>query len=193
MKYENVNVLVDITKSMKTFLSNKQDMDQMIRDKNMSIARLNIYDDITKICVYEKGILKQEVCIGIGKNQVKIDKDNKISYISNDIRDLGRLYGFNLSIGDEINIDEIRGLCKILANVIKASINLNDYSWGFSKLIVGGKELLENDYRPNKIIITGFSSNEVLNQSDSEVFENGNIASLLYEEISNYNEVENKE
>lgn len=187
MKGDEVTILLDRIESVKTFLNKGCDVDKVIKDKNLSAARVNIKDNITKICVYEKGNLKQEIDVSIGLEEFKIDDDNKIVYINEEIRDLGRLYGLNLTVGDTVDVNKVRGLCKILVKVITAAINLNDYSWGFSRLIVGGNELFENDYRPNKIIITGFTSDDIVedNQYDN-LFKNKNIAPILYQEINNY-------
>ena len=66
------------------------------------------------------------------------------------------------------NVEKIRGLCKILANIMITTIHMNDYSWGFSKMVIKGKKSFEQDFCPNLIIFTGIASKYIFNKNEKK-------------------------
>ena len=75
---------------------------------------------------------------------------------------------------------------QILANIMITTIHMNDYSWGFSKMVIKGKKSFEQDFCPNLIIFTGIASKYIFNKNEENVFADGNIGMLLCQEINNY-------
>ena len=133
MKDKFVNIVIDKNEGSRFLVSEDNSIDtvNLSNDKQISIARINIKDDVTTVCLYENGESKGTISLNIGTKQVKIDSNsNKIIYVDKDIRDLARLYSINLNEGETTNVEKIRGLCKILANIMITTIHMNDYSWG---------------------------------------------------------------
>ena len=130
MNNKFVSIVIDKEEGSRFLVSDDRSIDtvDLSNDKQTSIARINIKDDITTVCRYENGESKGTISLNIGKEQVKIDSSsNKITYVDNNIRDLARLYSINLNEGETTNVEKIRGLCKILANIMITTINMNDY------------------------------------------------------------------
>ena len=189
MKDKFVNIVIDKNEGSRYLVSEDNSIDtvNLSNDKQISIARINIKDDVTTVCLYENGESKGTISLNIGTKQVKIDSNsNKIIYVDKDIRDLARLYSINLNEGETTNVEKIRGLCKILANIMITTIHMNDYSWGFSKMVIKGKKSFEQDFCPNLIIFTGIASKYIFNKNEENVFADGNIGMLLCQEINNY-------
>ena len=189
MNNKFVSIVIDKEEGSRFLVSNDRSIDtvDLSNDKQTSIARINIKDDITTVCRYENGESKGTISLNIGKEQVKIDSSsNKITYVDNNIRDLARLYSIDLNEGETTDVEKIRGLCKILADIMITTIHLSDYSWGFSKMVINGRKSFEEDFTPSIIIFTGIAAKYIFNKNEKNVFEDGNIGMLLCQEINNY-------
>ena len=179
MNNKFVSIVIDKEEGSRFLVSDDRSIDtvDLSNDKQTSIARINIKDDITTVCRYENGESKGTISLNIGKEQVKID---------NNIRDLARLYSIDLNEGETTDVEKIRGLCKILADIMITTIHLSDYSWGFSKMVINGRKSFEEDFSPSIIIFTGIAAKYIFNKNEKNVFEDGNIGMLLCQEINNY-------
>ncbi|MFR1851468.1 MULTISPECIES: ethanolamine ammonia-lyase reactivating factor EutA [Clostridia] len=189
MNNKFVSIVIDKEEGSRFLVSDDRSIDtvDLSNDKQTSIARINIKDDITTVCRYENGESKGTISLNIGKEQVKIDSSsNKITYVDNNIRDLARLYSIDLNEGETTDVEKIRGLCKILADIMITTIHLSDYSWGFSKIVINGRKSFEEDFSPSIIIFTGIAAKYIFNKNEKNVFEDGNIGMLLCQEINNY-------
>ena len=189
MNNKFVSIVIDKEEGSRFLVSDDRSIDtvDLSNDKQTSIARINIKDDITTVCRYENGESKGTISLNIGKEQVKIDSSsNKITYVDNNIRDLARLYSIDLNEGETTDVEKIRGLCKILADIMITTIHLSDYSWGFSKMVINGRKSSEEDFSPSIIIFTGIAAKYIFNKNEKNVFEDGNIGMLLCQEINNY-------
>ena len=189
MNNKFVSIVIDKEEGSRFLVSDDRSIDtvDLSNDKQTSIARINIKDDITTVCRYENGESKGTLSLNIGKEQVKIDSSsNKITYVDNNIRDLARLYSIDLNEGETTDVEKIRGLCKILADIMITTIHLSDYSWGFSKMVINGRKSFEEDFSPSIIIFTGIAAKYIFNKNEKNVFEDGNIGMLLCQEINNY-------
>ena len=189
MNNKFVSIVIDKEECSRFLVSDDRSIDtvDLSNDKQTSIARINIKDDITTVCRYENGESKGTISLNIGKEQVKIDSSsNKITYVDNNIRDLARLYSIDLNEGETTDVEKIRGLCKILADIMITTIHLSDYSWGFSKMVINGRKSFEEDFSPSIIIFTGIAAKYIFNKNEKNVFEDGNIGMLLCQEINNY-------
>ena len=189
MNNKFVSIVIDKEEGSRFLVSDDRSIDtvDLSNDKQTSIARINIKDDITTVCRYENGESKGTISLNIGKEQVKIDSSsNKITYVDNNIRDLARLYSIDLNEGETTDVEKIRGLCKILADIMITTIHLSDYSWGFSKMVINGRKSFEEDFSPSIIIFTGIAPKYIFNKNEKNVFEDGNIGMLLCQEINNY-------
>lgn len=189
MNNKFVSIVIDKEEGSRFLVSDDRSIDtvDLSNDKQTSIARINIKDDITTVCRYENGESKGTISLNIGKEQVKIDSSsNKITYVDNNIRDLARLYSIDLNEGETTDVEKIRGLCKILADIMITTIHLSDYSWGFSKMVINGRKSFEEDFSPSIIIFNGIAAKYIFNKNEKNVFEDGNIGMLLCQEINNY-------
>lgn len=189
MNNKFVSIVIDKEEGSRFLVSDDRSIDtvDLSNDKQTSIARINIKNDITTVCRYENGESKGTISLNIGKEQVKIDSSsNKITYVDNNIRDLARLYSIDLNEGETTDVEKIRGLCKILADIMITTIHLSDYSWGFSKMVINGRKSFEEDFSPSIIIFTGIAAKYIFNKNEKNVFEDGNIGMLLCQEINNY-------
>ena len=189
MNNKFVSIVIDKEEGSRFLVSDDRSIDtvDLSNDKQTSIAKINIKDDITTVCRYENGESKGTISLNIGKEQVKIDSSsNKITYVDNNIRDLARLYSIDLNEGETTDVEKIRGLCKILADIMITTIHLSDYSWGFSKMVINGRKSFEEDFSPSIIIFTGIAAKYIFNKNEKNVFEDGNIGMLLCQEINNY-------
>ena len=189
MNNKFVSIVIDKEEGSRFLVSDDRSIDtvDLSNDKQTSIARINIKDDITTGCRYENGESQGTISLNIGKEQVKIDSSsNKITYVDNNIRDLARLYSIDLNEGETTDVEKIRGLCKILADIMITTIHLSDYSWGFSKMVINGRKSFEEDFSPSIIIFTGIAAKYIFNKNEKNVFEDGNIGMLLCQEINNY-------
>ena len=102
MNNKFVSIVIDKEEGSRFLVSDDRSIDtvDLSNDKQTSIARINIKDDITTVCRYENGESKGTISLNIGKEQVKIDSSsNKITYVDNNIRDLARLYSIDLNEG----------------------------------------------------------------------------------------------
>ena len=189
MNNKFVSIVIDKEEGSRFLVSDDRSIDtvDLSNDKQTSIARINIKDDITTVCRYENGESKGTISLNIGKEQVKIDSSsNKITYVDYNIRDLARLYSIDLNEGETTDVEKIRGLCKILADIMITTIHLSDYSWGFSKMVINGRKSFEEDFSPSIIIFTGIAAKYIFNKNEENVFADGNIGMLLCQEINNY-------
>ena len=189
MNNKFVSIVIDKEEGSRFLVSDDNSINtvDLSNDKQTSIARINIKDDVTTVCLYKNGESKGTISLNIGKEQVKIDSNsNKITYVDDNIRDLSRLYNIDIHEGETIDVEKIKGLCKILANIMITTAHLSDYSWGFSKMIINGKKSFEEDFSPSIIIFTGIAAKYIFNKNQDNVFEDGNIGMLLCQEINNY-------
>ena len=185
-----VNIVIDKDKGSRFLVSEDNSIDTigLSNDRQTSIARINIKDEVTTVCLYHNGESKGTISLNIGKNQVKIDSNSKvITHLDNGIRDLARLYSIDLQEGEVTDVKKIKELCRILANVMITTIHLNDYSWGFSKMVINGRRSIEEDFSPNIIIFTGIASKYIFDDKEEDAFMDGNIGMLLYQAINDYN------
>ena len=89
MNNKFVSIVIDKEEGSRFLVSDDRSIDtvDLSNDKQTSIARINIKDDITTVCRYENGESKGTISLNIGKEQVKIkrkgNKDEKIFYHRN--------------------------------------------------------------------------------------------------------------
>ena len=87
MKDKFVNIVIDKNEGSRFLISEDNSIDtvNLSNDKQISIARINIKDDVTTVCLYENGESKGTISLNIGTKQVKIDSNsNKIIYVDKD-------------------------------------------------------------------------------------------------------------
>lgn len=148
--------------------------------ENITIANLDIGGGTTNTGVFHVGEPIDTACFDIGGRLIIIDESKTITYISEKVQELCNYHGIDLKVGQKADLDKLKAICQVMANVLLSSVRLKEEDKSLDLAISPKGKKLRNDYKIDKISFTGGVSQYIYNPSkDTDYFIYNDIGPLL--------------
>lgn len=148
--------------------------------ENITIANLDIGGGTTNTGVFHVGEPIDTACFDIGGRLIIIDESKTITYISEKVQELCNYHGIDLKVGQKADLDKLKAICQVMANVLLSSVHLKEEDESLDLAISPKGKKLRNDYKIDKISFTGGVSQYIYNPSkDTDYFIYNDIGPLL--------------
>ena len=148
--------------------------------ENITIANLDIGGGTTNTGVFHVGEPIDTACFDIGGRLIIIDESKTITYISEKVQELCNYHGIDLKVGQKADLDKLKAICQVMANVLLSSVHLKEEDESLGLAISPKGKKLRNDYKIDKISFTGGVSQYIYNPSkDTDYFIYNDIGPLL--------------
>ena len=144
--------------------------------KRKPVVNLDIGGGTTNLAVFKDGEVIDTACFDIGGRLIKLDQQQKITYIAPKIQEIINKKGLTLHLGDQATEQNLLPIISELVAVLENSIGLGTQS-PFYQLLVTNHPLRKAEELP----IVTFSGGVVdcLNTTSTNLFKYGDIGLLL--------------
>ena len=144
--------------------------------KRKPVVNLDIGGGTTNLAVFKDGEVIDTACFDIGGRLIKLDQQQKITYIAPKIQEIINKKGLTLHLGDQATEQNLLPIISELVAVLENSIGLGTQS-PFYQLLVTNHPLRKGEELP----IVTFSGGVAyfLNTTSTNLFKYGDIGLLL--------------
>lgn len=116
------------------------------KKQQITLVNLDIGGGTTNAAVFQDGKRKDQYALHIGGRLLRLDENNRISYISEKIKVLLNEKGINIKIGDKADLEVIQKVCRELTEVLIRIIQGQPLTDGQKSLqIYHGNQKLQTD------------------------------------------------
>lgn len=151
-------------------------------DKNTSIVNFDIGGGTTNIVIFNKGEVEDTTCLDIGGRLIKFDENGKVYYAFKKMFDIAEDVDVNLQLGQKLTENDIRKICKRMAELIFESVDLIQRTELYRK-IVTDQDFRKDRKKINYYSFTGGVADFVYGKTEKNLFKYNDIGIILGEEI----------
>ena len=144
--------------------------------KRKPVVNLDIGGGTTNLAVFKDGEVIDTACFDIGGRLIKLDQQQKITYIAPKIQEIINKKGLTLHLGDQATEQNLLPIISELVAVLENSIGLGTQS-PFYQLLVTNHPLRKGGELPIVTFSGGVA--DCLNTSSTNLFKYGDIGLLL--------------
>ncbi|HHZ7163027.1 ethanolamine ammonia-lyase reactivating factor EutA [Enterococcus faecalis] len=144
--------------------------------KRKPVVNLDIGGGTTNLAVFKDGEVIDTACFDIGGRLIKLDKQQKITYIAPKIQEIINKKGLTLHLGDQATEQNLLPIISELVAVLENSIGLGTQS-PFYQLLVTNHPLRKGEELPIVTFSGGVA--DCLNTTSTSLFKYGDIGLLL--------------
>lgn len=144
--------------------------------KRKPVVNLDIGGGTTNLAVFKDGEVIDTACFDIGGRLIKLDQQQKITYIAPKIQEIINKKGLTLHLGDQANEQNLLPIISELVAVLENSIGLGTQS-PFYQLLVTNHPLRKGEELPIVTFSGGVA--DCLNTTSTNLFKYGDIGLLL--------------
>ena len=144
--------------------------------KRKPVVNLDIGGGTTNLAVFKDGEVIDTACFDIGGRLIKLDQQQKITYIAPKIQDIINKKGLTLHLGDQATEQNLLPIISELVAVLENSIGLGTQS-PFYQLLVTNHPLRKGEELPIVTFSGGVA--DCLNTTSTNLFKYGDIGLLL--------------
>lgn len=144
--------------------------------KRKPVVNLDIGGGTTNLAVFKDGEVIDTACFDIGGRLIKLDQQQKITYIAPKIQEIINKKGLTLHLGDQANEQNLLPIISELVAVLENSIGLGTQS-PFYQLLVTNHPLRKAEELPIVTFSGGVA--DCLNTTSTNLFKYGDIGLLL--------------
>ncbi|EGO2832240.1 ethanolamine ammonia-lyase reactivating factor EutA [Enterococcus faecalis] len=144
--------------------------------KRKPVVNLDIGGGTTNLAVFKDGEVIDTACFDIGGRLIKLDQQQKITYIAPKIQEIINKKGLTLHLGDQATEQNLLPIISELVAVLENSIGLGTQS-PFYQLLVTNHPLRKGEELP--IITFSGGVADCLNTTSTNLFKYGDIGLLL--------------
>ncbi|EGO2635873.1 ethanolamine ammonia-lyase reactivating factor EutA [Enterococcus faecalis] len=144
--------------------------------KRKPVVNLDIGGGTTNLAVFKDGEVIDTACFDIGGRLIKIDQQQKITYIAPKIQEIINKKGLTLHLGDQATEQNLLPIISELVAVLENSIGLGTQS-PFYQLLVTNHPLRKGEELPIVTFSGGVA--DCLNTTSTNLFKYGDIGLLL--------------
>lgn len=158
--------------------------DTFAKEKRTTVANIDVGGGTSNIAVFDHGQLVGTTCLDIGGRLIKVDKETKkITYIYTKIRELARIHGIQIEVGDTADVLKLRKICWWMADLIGQSLHLSPKDAFYSNIFTNQGQGLKAGVTPKAVTFSGGVADYIYQQGDEDIFKYGDIGIILGEEI----------
>lgn len=144
--------------------------------KRKPVVNLDIGGGTTNLAVFKDGEVNDTACFDIGGRLIKLDQQQKITYIAPKIQEIINKKGLTLHLGDQATEQNLLPIISELVAVLENSIGLGTQS-PFYQLLVTNHPLRKGEELPIVTFSGGVA--DCLNTTSTNLFKYGDIGLLL--------------
>lgn len=144
--------------------------------KRKPVVNLDIGGGTTNLAVFKDGEVIDTACFDIGGRLIKLDQQQKITYIAPKIQEIINKKGLTLHLGDQATEQNLLPIISELVAVLENSIGLGTQS-PFYQLLVTNHPLRKGGELPIVTFSGGVA--DCLNTTNTNLFKYGDIGLLL--------------
>lgn len=144
--------------------------------KRRPMVNLDIGGGTTNLAVFKDGEVIDTACFDIGGRLIKLDQQQKITYIAPKIQEIINKKGLTLHLGDQATEQNLLPIISELVAVLENSIGLGTQS-PFYQLLVTNHPLRKGEELPIVTFSGGVA--DCLNTTSTNLFKYGDIGLLL--------------
>ena len=144
--------------------------------KHKPVVNLDIGGGTTNLAVFKDGEVIDTACFDIGGRLIKLDQQQKITYIAPKIQEIINKKGLTLHLGDQATEQNLLPIISELVAVLENSIGLGTQS-PFYQLLVTNHPLRKGEELPIVTFSGGVAG--CLNTTSTNLFKYGDIGLLL--------------
>ncbi|NRD94410.1 ethanolamine ammonia-lyase reactivating factor EutA [Enterococcus faecalis] len=144
--------------------------------KRKPVGNLDIGGGTTNLAVFKDGEVIDTACFDIGGRLIKLDQQQKITYIAPKIQEIINKKGLTLHLGDQATEQNLLPIISELVAVLENSIGLGTQS-PFYQLLVTNHPLRKGEELPIVTFSGGVA--DCLNTTSTNLFKYGDIGLLL--------------
>lgn len=144
--------------------------------KRKPVVNLDIGGGTTNLAVFKDGEVIDTACFDIGGRLIKLDQQQKITYIAPKIQEIINKKGLTLHLGDQATEQNLLPIISELVAVLENSIGLGTQS-PFYQLLVTNHPLRKGEELPIVTFSGGVA--DCLNTTSTNLFKYGDIDLLL--------------
>lgn len=144
--------------------------------KRKPVVNLDIGGGTTNLAVFKDGEVIDMACFDIGGRLIKLDQQQKITYIAPKIQEIINKKGLTLHLGDQATEQNLLPIISELVAVLENSIGLGTQS-PFYQLLVTNHPLRKGEELPIVTFSGGVA--DCLNTTSTSLFKYGDIGLLL--------------
>lgn len=144
--------------------------------KRKPVVNLDIGGGTTNLAVFKDGEVIDTACFDIGGRLIKLDQQQKITYIAPKIQEIINKKGLTLHLGDQATEQNLLPIILELVAVLENSIGLGTQS-PFYQLLVTNHPLRKGEELPIVTFSGGVA--DCLNTTSTNLFKYGDIGLLL--------------
>ncbi|EGO6010803.1 ethanolamine ammonia-lyase reactivating factor EutA [Enterococcus faecalis] len=144
--------------------------------KRKPVVNLDIGGGTTNLAVFKDGEVIDTACFDIGGRLIKLDQQQKITYIAPKIQEIINKKGLTLHLGDQATEQNLLPIISELVAVLENSIGLGTQS-PFYQLLVTNHPLRKVEELPIVTFSGGVA--DCLNTTSTNLFKYGDIGLLL--------------
>ncbi|WP_061101147.1 ethanolamine ammonia-lyase reactivating factor EutA [Enterococcus faecalis] len=144
--------------------------------KRKPVVNLDIGGGTTNLAVFKDGEVIDTACFDIGGRLIKLDQQQKITYIAPKIQEIINKKGLTLYLGDQATEQNLLPIISELVAVLENSIGLGTQS-PFYQLLVTNHPLRKGEELPIVTFSGGVA--DCLNTTSTNLFKYGDIGLLL--------------
>ncbi|RXV43540.1 ethanolamine ammonia-lyase reactivating factor EutA [Enterococcus faecalis] len=144
--------------------------------KRKPVVNLDIGGGTTNLAVFKDGEVIDTACFDIGGRLIKLDQQQKITYIAPKIQEIINKKGLTLHLGDQATEQNLLPIISELVAVLENSIGLGTQST-FYQLLVTNHPLRKGEELPIVTFSGGVA--DCLNTTSTNLFKYGDIGLLL--------------
>lgn len=144
--------------------------------KRKPVVNLDIGGGTTNLAVFKDGEVIDTACFDIGGRLIKLDQQQKITYIAPKIQEIINKKGLTLHLGDQATEQNLLPIISELVAMLENSIGLGTQS-PFYQLLVTNHPLRKGEELPIVTFSGGVA--DCLNTTSTNLFKYGDIGLLL--------------
>ena len=144
--------------------------------KRKPVVNLDIGGGTTNLAVFKDGEVIDTACFDIGGRLIKLDQQQKITYIAPKIQEIINKKGLTLHLGDQATEQNLLPIISELVAVLENSIGLGTQS-PFYQILVTNHPLRKGEELPIVTFSGGVA--DCLNTTSTNLFKYGDIGLLL--------------
>lgn len=144
--------------------------------KRKPVVNLDIGGGTTNLAVFKDGEVIDTACFDIGGRLIKLDQQQKITYIAPKIQEIINKKGLTMHLGDQATEQNLLPIISELVAVLENSIGLGTKS-PFYQLLVTNHPLRKGENLPIVTFSGGVA--DCLNTTSTNLFKYGDIGLLL--------------
>ncbi|MEM1485465.1 ethanolamine ammonia-lyase reactivating factor EutA [Oscillospiraceae bacterium PP1C4] len=156
--------------------------DKLSKELRKTVANLDVGGGTSNIAIYANGQLKGVTCLDVGGRLIKV-QNGKITYVFHKIAALARENGISIAEGDVADIQKLRKICTLMADLLAQSLYLAPHSGYYPHIFTNDGKELPSDPPIQAVTFSGGVADYVYNPADADVFRFGDVGILLGEEI----------